>query len=815
MELKDAIEKILTGNCILFTGSGYSCDAKNISGNSPRIGGNLTQFLYSECGINENDYNLKSASELYSDNKGEFQLIDFLRNEYTISEVGTDHEFIASLPWKRIYTTNYDNVMELSYAKNKKLLTPIILNEKIDHYKDKRTVCVHLNGYIERINPNSLYKDFKLTNSSYLTTDFVNSSWIDLFRDDFESSSIVLFVGFSMNDDLDLTRIISTLTKKINVFFIVKPKESELNIKKLEKFGIPIDIGLNGLVSEIKKIKETFTPPEVVETEFKSFIKVSNDNIKPNQKDIDNIELFFKGNINNSLIHFSLIDSNKYKYYVKRHEIEDIVDYIKNGGRNILIHSDLGNGKTLLLNGLTDILVNQDYDIFIFRKYFDNTSIEIEQICRSSRKTILIFESYSSHFELLRRVSLFRTKETIVLVTERSTINDTVYFTLEEVLFKNTYLTKDLNIINNEEAIILSDILSSYGLWGGSAALSNERKRQLIVDECKGSFRLLLLHILDSPDIKQRFNKLLLTIKDANESFFKATLLILASNIFDFQLEIDDLIYILDDELLNNPSFHNNDNLMEIINFNDSTIKVRSSILAQSLLIRNQFHNELIKLLIQVVVKLDRRGFDKNNFRIVKSIVSFSRLQTIFNLNDNPKLKPAILNFFEEVKNTHFAKKNPFFWLQYAIARLSVRDYAISDIYFKTAYSFAGEDTDFDTYQIDNHYARHILENEIYNGEIKTCMEQFLKAHNLLSVRSDINQNRHYPLRVAINYGKFYDKFFIDLNNQDQIVFLSSCKEMAQKVTEYKKLVPENRRNKSAIICEIELNRILEKEKTH
>lgn len=35
------------------------------------------------------------------------------------------------------------------------------------------------------------------------------------------------------------------------------------------------------------------------------------------------------------------------------------VKYINEGGRNILIHSDLGNGKTLFINGVADELVKK------------------------------------------------------------------------------------------------------------------------------------------------------------------------------------------------------------------------------------------------------------------------------------------------------------------------------------------------------------------------------------------------------------------------------------------------------------------------
>ena len=811
MEQKELFENLLTGNCILFTGSGFSRGATNISDQNPKIGYSLTKELYTKCNIEDENPNLKVASEIFIEEFGEFKLIELLKNEFTIKEISENHKLLASLPWKRIYTTNYDNVIELAYKEKNKLITPITLNDKIDQYKDKRTLCIHLNGYIDRLTPNSLYKDFKLTDTSYLTEDFVKSKWVDLFRSDIETSSVILFVGFSLNEDLDLARIISAINKKNKIFFIVKPDETKLNLRRLSKFGTPLDIGTDGLVERIEHTKEYFTPPEFIKTNYISFIKSEIGDSVPRLKDIDTFELFFKGNVKKDLIHSSLIDSSKFKYYIKRHSIDEIFDYIKNGGRNILIHSDLGNGKTLFLHGLDDILTTNGYNVYWFKKYFDQTNDEIEQLCKTEQKTVLIFDSYGNHFDLLERLNLFRTKDIIVVASERTLVNDTVYSTLEDVLFHDTYLTKDLNKLNDIEVYILIDLLSSYGFWGKLTSESTRRKRDIITNELNSSFRLVLLRLLDSSDIKDRFNSILNNLRNINESFFDASLLILASSIFNFELDLDELVYILDDDLLNNPSFYNNDYLMEMIDFKEYTIKARSSILSESLLVKNIYHNELIKLFIKVVKKLDYKGYNKNNYRVIKSIVSFSRLQSIFNLNENHKFKPIILNFFEEIKNTYYAQNNPFFWLQYAIARLSTRDYDISQKYFETAYGLAKKKEDFDTFQIDNHYARQILENEVYNGDETTCMEQFLKAHDMIMQNSSSNKNKHYPFRVASNYGKFYDKYFDKLKNQDQIIFLRSCEDVLNKISDYKKVVDKYRWNNAILICEQEMNRVLNK----
>lgn len=426
---------------------------------------------------------------------------------------------------------------------------------------------------------------------------------------------------------------------------------------------------------------------------------------------------------------------------------------------------------------------------------------------------VIVVEYYSQHIDLLKRLNLFRTNDITIIVTERSIINDTNYLSLEKHLFSSTsYLTKDLNILSYEEIEEIVRLSTLYGLWGEDANLSEERKKAIFINEYNSSFRLFLLSLLDSPDIKNRFNRILLSIKEANESFFHAALLILSSNLFGFALDFEDLINILDDELIENPSFYNNDRLMEIIDFKEHRLLVRSSILAESLLIKNEFHNELIDLLITVVKKLDQRLYDKNSFLIIRSIVSFSRLQSIFNLNENPAYKPVILGFFDEIKTTFYAKKNPYFWLQYAIAKLSVRDYPLAKKYFDTAYGYAKNDPDFDTFQIDNHYARYLIENENINGSIDSCMDVFIAVHSILSNRNDANANRHYPFRVAINYGRFYDNYYSKLGENNKAVFILSCKEILFKIEQYKKLNNNRNIHNSVHKCSEELARIFKLE---
>ncbi|WP_343632467.1 SIR2 family protein [Fluviicola sp.] len=812
MSLNNAIEKILTGNCLLFTGSGFGYGAKNIQDKEFLLGSGLSNLLYQECGITEHDNDLKSASELFLDDRGEHELIEILKREFTLKTITEDHSLIGTLPWKRIYTTNYDQILEHSYIAAGNLLTPVSLIDKIDQYKDFRKLCVHLNGYIDSLTPNSLNHEFKLTNTSYLTTDFINSQWVDLFRSDIQTCDEIIFIGFSTTSDLDISRIIAEKITSIKekCLFIVGPQESSLNIKRLEKFGEVYKIGLNGFVNEIKEKQKTFTPPEEITYIFKSFKQFSLSDELHSLKDDDFYELMLKGNLNSTLAHQSLIDFNKYPYILKREEVDTFFEKVNGGQLNFVVHSNLGNGKTCYLHCVALTALHQRYNVFKFEQYFDITNAEVERICNLKGKNLIIIDGYSNDLDLIETVERFRKSNTILLIAERSIVNDTIYDALEEKI-GNNYTSFNLNHLHNSEVLEFSKLLTSYGLWGKDAGLSLESKRRRINDDFHATIRLTLLDVLKSPDIRSRLTNLIDPLK-SNKPFYHASLLILSSNILDFSLTLEELVYLLDEELLNNPSFYNNSQLNELIDFKNRTIKINSSILAESILHSNKYHHDLIPLLVNLVKKLNQTRANKNHHNILKSIISHSRLQKLFNTTEHNDFRKLVIKFFEEIKNLEYCTTNPFFWLQYAMARLEIRDYKVADQFFNSAYAFAQKRANFDTFQLDNHYSRFLLENEIFNGDLESCMPQFLKAHAILNNRNDQNNNRHYPFKVARNYSKFYDSFFKDLPEQDKKIFLISCQEILRRIDEYNSAVEERNRNRVVKDCFEALSSILLKE---
>jgi hypothetical protein len=125
-----------------------------------------------------------------------------------------------------------------------------------------------------------------------------------------------------------------------------------------------------------------------------------------------------------------------------------------------------------------------------------------------------------------------------------------------------------------------------------------------------------------------------------------------------------------------------------------------------------------------------------------------------------------MIRYYESIKNLGGCKRNPLFWLQYAIACLFFSDLERAETYFDTAYSFA-RDRNYDTYQIDNHYARFLLIKSITKGEAATSMSAFREVRRI--VNQQIQRERlHYPYRVAAGYKDFWDKFGAGLTQEER-----------------------------------------------
>ena len=65
-------------------------------------------------------------------------LITFLKQQYTITQVSNNHEEICSKNWRRIYTTNYDKSVEISGQTAGKQIDCVDLDDATTEYYSRK-----------------------------------------------------------------------------------------------------------------------------------------------------------------------------------------------------------------------------------------------------------------------------------------------------------------------------------------------------------------------------------------------------------------------------------------------------------------------------------------------------------------------------------------------------------------------------------------------------------------------------------------------------------------------------------------------------
>lgn len=172
-----------------------------------------------------------------------------------------------------------------------------------------------------------------------------------------------------------------------------------------------------------------------------------------------------------------------------------------------------------------------------------------------------------------------------------------------------------------------------------------------------------------------------------------------------------------------------------------------------------------------------------------KFLISRSNIKLVFSVkkNLNKEDEKEIFSYYDNIKNLPTATDNPFFWLQFGITSLNLEAYDTARIHFENAYANANKMEDFDSYQIDTHYARLLLCNEMCTNKNNkdNAIDIFYKAHKLLYN----NSNRGVKLSYVLRHTKLYYSYFKSYKNmmteKECQMFIKRAFEMIKKYEEY------------------------------
>lgn len=326
----------------------------------------------------------------------------------------------------------------------------------------------------------------QLTLESYLQSQFPTSNWVPVFRNDINAASSVFFIGYSLSD-LDISRVVYDRSLAEKTFIIVHPSTTEMEYKRIGKFGQVIKMDVSQLGEFIDKTE--YVDSYGQNRPLLSFKEaVFPDDAIPSTQD-RYVDLITKGSFRYSAYAYQM-NYPESSYATPRRALDAAIDAITN---KILVHSNIGNGKTTFLDELSLLYLKNNFRVFQFIRRNDSYASEIDYILSKRQDRIcFIFDGVFSSKDLIRYTAS-RLSPTDRMIISCRTI--TYEIEREEIssLIGNDFLEIDLNRLSKDEVAHLERTFYEYGIWGSDARLTAARRRELIENECAGEIRSVVL----------------------------------------------------------------------------------------------------------------------------------------------------------------------------------------------------------------------------------------------------------------------------------------------------------------------------------
>tara|TARA_Y100001973_G_C5197112_1_gene334981 strand:- start:476 stop:2923 length:2448 start_codon:yes stop_codon:yes gene_type:complete len=761
------VSKIKMGKSILFTGAGFSLGAVNSLGQAPMSAKKLSHLLAKKSGLKEND-NLMFTSEYYLSNMPPQELIELLKDNYTLSNTSESQDVICSLPWRRAYTTNYDRSVEIASLKAQRRFETIDIKKSYgEASKPKNLLCVHLNGSIDILDEETLNTTFKLSDSSYMSAEsFLNSEWNYGFKKDLERASVIVFVGYSLYD-IDVKKLLfSDDSLKDKTYFITAEEPDVETNFTLSKYGTVLTIGTDGFAKKILEYDCLKQPDFDYELQSLRTYEISGYEDEVRDNDVEKLLLF--GEISKPLIDSCILGEIKVPFLIKRSYEEQSVNCLHNG-KNVIFYGALGNGKSLLLSQLKVQLSKREYDVYTVDDLDADIVSDIELISKNPVTSVLFLDDYEQYLDVIEYIAKSDFENIFVIASAR--IADHEYLRPKLLDFGFNFEEFNIDLLNDDEVGDIVDIFENLGHWADRATTRSD-KVKYIKRKNESQISLSLIDFMGSPVIKERLKRIV-SFFEKNVDYKTTLLAICLCKIIGVPSTKSLISEVSGNDTIYEPDLTNSNEFRQLFRVENSEINNLSSILSVCLISDCYNASSVTKNLLRIAKKFESIN-SRNHFqeRIFKSMLKFSFIEKVM----PPSTKIGNLQrYYEELKvNIPWLRNNPHFWLQYAMTFIAFRDYNKAQQMLDQAYDLAESKSNYHTDNIDTQQARLWLSccNAISDG--KRVYSNFEKAHKLLkNLGDDI-----YKYRQVSRYREFYDENFVKFSKSDKSGFISKCKQM-------------------------------------
>jgi len=746
------------GGGLLFCGAGFSADCLSFGPDqSLGTGAQLLEMFNAELEQSPPFRDLKNAADALWEKKADHGMLALLKDRFTVSDVTTDMTDLLRFPWQTIYTTNYDNALEL--AANAANIRAELLNNTDDPRGNTVGLpIIHLHGYVRKWDIHNIRDSCVLGAESYRKLTQVKQ-WLPRFQQDVDQAQIVVFVGFNAGD-FHLNLALNDLTGlREKAFFINRPTaKADPDVAAAQKrLGTVFYIGRSGLAKTLNSMLKQDAPKEPRLASFSKFTPEPPAPTVPTAQQIEDLFLF--GTIEKGQLARDSINQTS-EYHAQRQAVDDAAVAIDRGTRIVLFSGHPCDGKTLLTEDLSHRL-SVTRPVYTLRLSYDSLLNEVADILHHAPNAALVIENcFDLPVERLECIARqFDGSEGILILTSRAVAVDASPAGMVMLQTLNTFRQLTVERLTSGEARALSDLADQIAGWRDFRGLDSNSRLRFIQETCRSSLPHFLMRLLRSEYVtgryREEFNKLSLN-KDQR---FAVIIALYFSHIgenapvsfLSNTMEVDFGAII--DGLNSGPG---NNDVFRLVRRNGAMIEAVPSIGAENIL-ANLFQDaEIVDAVVPILKKLSNTYRNPFEQRMFNQMMRFSILTGV--VSDQRQIE----RFFDHNKQEQQIRRMPLFWLQWHMAKSAAGEFAPAEKYLEQGYAEASEyerrtGGKFDRRQLDDRRAKFLMlraeRSERTGAEL---FRNFKEACELTGKILRQDDPQHYPFQTL---KKIYDVY--------------------------------------------------------
>lgn len=708
---KALLKRIMSGNVVLFAGSGFSLGAIGSMKDDergqripiPNVGQLktiLTKMVLDSEEEQLEQLPLKEICEDCQEDNWE-RYAQIMKQVFKVSKVEEFHNLYAKIDWKSIYTTNVDNVIEYIYDENNKKIYNVYSEKPI--YTERGALVLY------KLHGDAICAPEKIT---FSTSDYrVNAAKRNDFRFETLTAALktdnFLFIGTSLSDEWDFdikceqAEVYSVNNK---AYFVLKEYDERLIKRIRRKFKNAVMIQETA-ESFIYKVLQYISDNPVADGEF-TYEKWDFNTIKEGDFDIEN---YLKPDL-------YLGAEPTWEDIFSNHDViwektQKVIDDMKNNSRvpcTLIVGKPVSGKSTILYRIGANLCDNAK----VLEYIGDNFIEDIKNLSNSLQNAdyevdVLLDDANWILGRIDQVIDILQETNIKLIVTVRQSEFDKRQHLFDESLAQKIYVIDDINVLSKKDIELYLDKLNEKSFLGFYSRQYNANKDITVenlykeIQEKKEDPLLNLAYKMKfGAELNKRIDGISERVVNSNNYNLKrfAVLIYLLDVIGDTGLKLSLFLdlYPMDRDMLNDFISESQESLISNINkkswertsYNKITIHSRFAEIIKKVILKIEF-DELENIVEDIFIRLDnvhhykcRKSNSYQNY-VLYTLLRSQNIGVLFR-DKHKKVEWKYISKLYENLHEYYGDYH-LYWLHRGISEIKMKNFSSATIHLQQA----------------------------------------------------------------------------------------------------------------------------------